>query len=124
MIYRVDITDSAEMDLLDAAVYIAQTLSNKTAANYLLDKAEEANKSLSENPKRQPLVNDAVLATKGLRSMPVNNYLLFYVVREKTRIVTVLRFVHSRRNWIHLFDEADFESAYPKSIPSGTYSND
>jgi addiction module RelE/StbE family toxin len=109
MMYQVDITDSAETDLSDAAVYIAHTLSNKTAANYLLNKAEEANKSLREYPKRQPLVKDTVLATKGLRSLPVNNYLLFYVVREETKTVTVLRFIHSRRNWVHLFDEADFE---------------
>ena len=108
--YHVNITETAERDLLDAAIYIAQTLSNKAAANRLLDKADTAAKSLSQNPMRQPLVNDDFLAAKGLRSLPVSNYLLFYVVREKANCVNIIRFTHSRRDWIKLFDEAIFEN--------------
>ena len=107
--YHVNITETAERDLLNAAIYIAQTLSNKAAANRLLDKADAAAGSLSENPMRQPLVNDSFLSEKGLRSLPVSNYHLFYVVREKTRKVNVIRFIHSRRNWVQLFDETHFE---------------
>jgi len=106
--YRVNITETAESDLMDAALYIAQTLSNKTAANKLLDKADTAAKSLSQNPMRQPLVKDEFLAAKGLRSLPVNNYMLFYVVREKENCVNIIRFVHSRRDWANLFDETIF----------------
>ena len=108
--YHVNITETAERDLLDAAIYIARTLSNKTAANRLLDKAGAAAESLSQNPMRQPLVNDKFLASKGLRSLSVNNYLLFYVVHEKTKYVNIIRFVHSRRDWSTLFDETIFES--------------
>ena len=103
--YHVNTTETAERDLLDAAIYIAQTLSNKAAANRLLDKADTAAKSLSQNPMRQPLVNNEFLAAKGLRSLPVNNYLLFYVVRENTKSVNIIRFIHSRRDWKNLFDE-------------------
>ena len=46
--YHVNITKTAERDLLDAAIYIAQTLSNKAAANRLLDKSDTAAKSLSQ----------------------------------------------------------------------------
>jgi addiction module RelE/StbE family toxin len=107
--YHVNITETAERDLLDSAIYIAHTLSNKAAANRLLDKTDEAAESLSENPMRQPLVKDCFLSEKGLRSLPVGNYLLFYVVREKTNRVNVIRFIHSRRNWVQLFDETHFE---------------
>ena len=107
--YHVEITESAERDLLDAAIYIARDLLNKPAANRLIDKADKAALSLSGNPMRRPLVRDAFLAAKGLRSLPVNNYLLFYVVRDEVNIVRVLRFIHSRRNWVDLFDESIFE---------------
>jgi len=106
--YHINTTETAERDLLDAAIYIAQTLSNKAAANRLLDKADTVAKSLSHNPMRQPLVNDKFLAANGLRSIPVNNYLLFYVVHEKTNSVNVIRFIHSRRDWANLFDENIF----------------
>ena len=108
--YHVNTTETAERDLLDAALYIAQTLSNKVAANRLLDKADTAAKSLSQNPMRQPLVKDKFLAAKGLRSLPVSNYLLFYVIREKSSCVNIIRFIHSRRDWSNLFDENIFEN--------------
>ena len=107
--YHVNITESAERDLLDTSIYIAQTLSNKTAANRLLDKADKTAVSLSENPTRHPFVKDELLAAKGLRSLHVDNYLLFYVVREKTKNVNIIRFVHSRRDWTRLFNEVLFE---------------
>ncbi|MCL2163767.1 MAG: type II toxin-antitoxin system RelE/ParE family toxin [Oscillospiraceae bacterium] len=108
--YQVNTTETAERDLLDTAIYIAQTLSNKAAANRLLDKVDTATKSLSQNPMRQPLVKDEFLAAKGLRLLPINNYLLFYVVRDKTNCVNIIRFIHSRREWTNLFDETIFEN--------------
>ena len=108
--YHVNTTRIAEQDLLDASIYIAQTLSNQVAANRLLDKVATASVSLSQNPMRQPLVKDRYLAARGLRSLPVNNYLLFYVVRQKTNAVNIIRFIHSRRDWINLFGEAIFEN--------------
>ena len=107
--YQVNTTETAERDMLDAAIYIAQTLSNMSAANRLLDKADAAVNSLSQDPMRQPLVKDALLAAKGLRSILVDNYLLFYVVREKTNCVNIIRFIYSRRDWTNLFDETIFE---------------
>ena len=108
--YQVNTTRIAEQDLLNTAIYIAQILSNQVAANRLLDKAATASVSLSQNPMRQPLVKDGYLAAKGLRSLPVNNYLLFYVVRQKTNSVNIIRFIHSSRDWSNLFGEAVFEN--------------
>ena len=109
MTYNVHTTEYAERDLLDSAIYISHTLSNNIAANRLLDKADDAAQSLSENPMRQPLVKDDFLASKGLRSLAVGKYLLFYVVREETNRVNIIRFLHSRRDWASLFDNVVFE---------------
>ena len=107
--YKVNITEIAERDILDAAIYIAHNLSNLTAANRLLDDSDNAAKSLSKFPLRHPLVRDDILAAKGLRSIPVKNYLMFYVVREDPKRVNVIRFIHSRREWAKLFDESMFD---------------
>ena len=107
--YKVNITEIAERDILDAAVYIAHNLSNVVAANRLLDDSDIAAKSLENFPMHHPLVRDDLLAAKGLRSFPVKNYLMFYVVREESNNVNVMRFIHSRRDWAKLFDDTMFE---------------
>jgi plasmid stabilization system protein ParE len=107
--YKVNIIETAEFDLKEASNYIALTLDNKIAAGRLLDSAGKVALSLSENPERQPLVRDDFLASKGLRSIPVGNYFLFYVIRKKINQVNVLRCIHSRRDWANLFSNISFE---------------
>jgi len=102
MIYDVNITKSAKQDILDAAIYISQKLFNNAAANRLLDNADLAATSLSQNPMIRPLVYDDFLASKGIRSLSVGNYLMLYVVYEETNKVDVIRFIHSRRDWVSI----------------------
>ena len=63
--YDVKVTEIAERDILDAAIYIAHNLSNVVAANRLLDESDAAAKSLSNFPLRHPLVSDKLLAANG-----------------------------------------------------------
>ena len=50
-------------------------------------------------PTKYPICNDDFLRVWEIRFVPVNNYLLFYIVREDEKTVYVLRFLYSRRNW-------------------------
>ena len=78
MTYSIDITEPAEQDIRKAVEYIDDELQNRTAAENLLDDIEKAIFSLSEMPMRYPLVTDKVLANRGIRFFPVNNYLVLY----------------------------------------------
>lgn len=98
--YKINITKAAEIDLQNAAFYIANNLKNKMAANRLLDAAEKELSLLCDMPERNPLVRDSFLASNGVRIQMIKNYLAFYVIRKENSSVTVLRIVHSRRNWI------------------------
>lgn len=102
MSYQINITRNAEHDLKNAALYIAETLGSSVAAVRLLDKANEVLSSLADFPKRNGLVRDAFLAENGVRMQMINNYLAFYVIREETQSVTVLRVLNSRRDWVSL----------------------
>ena len=102
--YDINLMERAECDLREAVEYISQILGNEIAATNLLVKVTTAIKSLSENPMRQPLANDGFLAQKGIRILRINNYNLFYVVRERSKSVTITRFIHSRRDQARLFD--------------------
>lgn len=100
--YKINITETAHTDLQNAASYIADTLNNKAAANRLLDAADKELSSLADFPERNPLVRDFFLSENGIRMQMIKNYLAFYVVRSETKSVTILRIIHSRRDWISI----------------------
>lgn len=97
--YDVEVTQIAEQDYNRAEDYIKNELYNQKAAAGLAKKLHEAIKDLSFFPKKYPVCNDDSLRLWEIRFVPVNNYLLFYIVREDARTVYVLRFLYGRRNW-------------------------
>ena len=103
--YKIIITELAERDVEQTARYIAKELQNPIAANRLLDDIESAVASLETMPKRYALVKNEDLANLGFRLLVIHNYLIFYIVREDKKTVTIERFLHSRRDWIHIIGE-------------------
>jgi toxin ParE1/3/4 len=108
MTYKVKTATSARKEMRSAAKYISEELLNPTAASRLLDSVSKGIKSLERMPLRYPIVNDDYLAEKGIRIMPVQNYSMFYVVREETHTVSIVRFLYGKRDWRSLLrgDEA------------------
>ncbi len=102
MNYSIHVTASAKQDLLEAAEYITYTLLNPDAAERLVDKAEGAYRSLGQFPQRNAAVDDAILASCGIRFIVVNNYLAFYVISEDDATVHIIRFLYGKRNWAHI----------------------
>ena len=92
----------ARRDILEAARYIAEKLHNSSAAGRLLDELEDAINSLEEMPHRHSLVEDEYLASRGIRFLPIRNYLAFYVVREESKTVVIVRVLYTRRNWLSI----------------------
>lgn len=103
--YKTIITEPAELDIAEAARHIAKELQNPVAANKLLDDIESAVASLENMPKRHELVKNEYLASLGFRFFMVHNYLVFYIVRDDIKSVTIERFLHSRRDWIHIIGQ-------------------
>ena len=109
--YKINITDTAHNDLQNAALYIANTLNSKAAANRLLAAADKELSALADFPERNPLVNDIFLAESGIRMQMIKKYLAFYVVRNETNSVTILRIIHSRRDWIAILKNDIIENS-------------
>jgi plasmid stabilization system protein ParE len=82
--------------------YIAEELHNPVAAERRITQIESAIRSLRENPARHPLVRDEYLASKGYRLVVVKNHIVFYIVREKQRVVSIMRVMYGRRDWMRL----------------------
>jgi toxin ParE1/3/4 len=99
MNYSLYITEIAEEDILATVRYIANVLKNPIAANTLLDEIERYEKILEDTPGIYPFVHDEYLAGKGLKYVAIKNFLLFYTIDEKSKIVNIIRFLYGRRDW-------------------------
>jgi toxin ParE1/3/4 len=100
--YKVLMTEPATGDLLATAQYIAKELKEPATAKKLVSKIREAVMSLSDMPSRHALVTDERLALLGIRKLPVENYIVFYVISETNMVVTVVRILYGRRGWEQL----------------------
>ncbi|MEW6621746.1 MAG: type II toxin-antitoxin system RelE/ParE family toxin [Bacillota bacterium] len=99
MKYNLVIAEAAEADLDGIVDYISYELKEPTTALKQLARIQEAMATLEELPERYSLVQDKYLAAKGIRKLPIDNYLLFYTVNKSTNTVNIVRVLHGRRDW-------------------------
>ena len=97
--YRVDVSEPAENDLRDIVRYISAQLSAPITALKMMDTIEEAITGLAVMPKKCPPVTDERLAMMGYRKLLVNNYIVFFSIDEKSKVVDVERILYARRDW-------------------------
>lgn len=100
--YRVDVSEPAENDLRDIVRYIASQLSAPISALHMMELLEEAMVGLSDMPQRCPLVADERLSQMGYRKLIVKNYVVFFSVDEKNKVVDVERILYGRRDWLRI----------------------
>ena len=107
--YRAEFSTFIPEDIEEIHKYIKETLDNPRAADRIKIGLLEKIEFIKENPYSRPLVNDRYLAYLGLRSIRINNYSLFYVIKEnddvKKRHIKILRFMYSKRDWINVLKE-------------------
>jgi len=100
--YRVDVSEPAENDLRDIVRYIVAQLSAPVSALHMLELLEETMAGLSDMPQRCPLVADERLSQMGYRKLNVKNYIVFFSVDEKNKVVDVERILYGRRDWLRI----------------------
>lgn len=93
--YRVQIFPRAELDLKETKAYFSDVL--KTASTKVFESFLEVIDKLEENPMIYPLVQDAHLHEKGYRFIPLESFLLFFVI--KGRSVEIRRFLYGGRKY-------------------------
>lgn len=97
--YRVDISEPAEKDLRDIVRYIAAQLSAPKAALEIMSKIEAAIAGLAVMPQKCPAVTDERLAMLGYHKLLVKNYIVFFTIDDKSKVVDVERILFARRDW-------------------------
>lgn len=97
--YHIHITKIAERDILNASDHIEFVLKNPQAAEALLDETEAKINELSIFPEKFAPVDDAILASWGIRFTIVKNYLAFYQIDELSHTIYVIRLLYGKSNW-------------------------
>lgn len=100
--YHIDITEPAENDLREIGHYISRELLEPIIANKVVKKIGAAILTLEELPLRNSLVNDEKLSKLGVRKLLIDNYIVFYMVSEEQKAVTIIRIVYGKRDWSNL----------------------
>lgn len=100
--YRVDLSEPAENDLVMIVRYIASQLNSPISALNLLELLEKQMASLSKSPQRYSLVADERLSKLGYRKLPVKNYVVFFSIDEKSKVVDIERILYGRRDWMQI----------------------
>jgi toxin ParE1/3/4 len=88
----------AGADLEDIISYISDHLGTPNAAVKLLDELEQSVSSLQEFPYSHPRYRTMKPLTEEYRILTVNNYAVFFVVREPQKKVEIYRVIYARRD--------------------------
>ncbi len=98
--YEVVVTPSAQKDLTEIKSYLTNVL--KTSSNSIFEKILEQVKILKVHPFTYKVHQDPLLKLVGYRIIPIDNYLMFYVI--KSNIVQIHRVLYAKRNYLQLLN--------------------
>ena len=98
MIYEVEVSEQADSDLRGIFEYIAFELQSSENASRQLDRLEEQILSLDTIPERYRKYEKAPWKSRGLRVLPVDNYVVLYIPDSDKKVVTILRVMYAGRN--------------------------
>ena len=97
--YILKFTRLAEIDLDEIYGYICIKLFNDQAAIELVGSIENAINRLKELPFSRSSTPDKTLGKKGYRKLIIGNYIVFYLVDNMDRKVTIMRILHGARKY-------------------------
>ena len=98
MIFNVVYSSEARQDLRDIYEYIAYELLEPDTAAGQTNRIMKAARSLEQMPMRHRLYEEEPWHSQGLRFLPVDNYLIFYLPDETDNIVNIIRIMYGGRD--------------------------
>lgn len=98
MIYEIEVSEQADSDLRGIFEYLAFELQALENASGQLDRLEEQILSLDTIPERYRKYEKEPWKTRGLRVLPVDNYVILYIPDSDKKVVTILRVMYAGRD--------------------------
>ena len=98
MIYEIEVSEQDDSDLRGIFEYIAFELQAPENASGQLERLEEQILSLDTIPERYRKYEKEPWETRGLRVLPVDNYVILYIPDSDKKVVTILRVMYAGRD--------------------------
>ena len=98
MEYEVLYTKAANEDLEEIYNYISLVLYNIKAAKNLINEIFDSIDLLATFPKAHKLCEEPRFAKKNIRFLMVNNFKVFYLLKEETKKVVIYRVIYCKRD--------------------------
>lgn len=97
-LYRVEYSQEALVDIKSIYTYISQILHAPLTARRQANRIRKEIRDLEAFPTRYVLVEWEPWASMKMHRLPVDNYVVFYLVDEQAMAVKIVRIVYGRRN--------------------------
>ncbi len=108
--WQVVYSEQAELDLRSIYEYITFSLLAPEVAKKQTRRILDGIANLNQLPLRYQLYEKEPWQSKGLRVLPVDNYLVFYVPVESQITVAVIRIMYGGRNFEEQLGRTDVDS--------------
>ena len=96
--YSIHYTEEALQDLRDIYDYISVSLKAPSVASAQIHRIRSEIRALHTFPKRYRLVDWQPWASLKMRQLPINNFIVFYVVSDEANAVQVVRILYGKRD--------------------------
>lgn len=107
MKYKIVYTAESKHDLQSIYLYIANELLVPDTAKGQVQRIMKNIRSLEKMPMRYRLYDDEPWNSMGLRFLPVDNYLVFYLPDETSHTVQIIRIMYGGRDSREQLKETD-----------------
>ena len=98
--YAIRLTAQAVGQIEETMRYLSQTLLEPALARKWADTLQREIVKLDSMPARYPLTEEEPWRTKGIRRMPVRNFLVYYLIDEEAKTVWVTAVLYGGRDQI------------------------
>lgn len=98
MIFEIEVSDQADIDLRNIYEYIASELQSPENASGQIDRLEKSIMGLDQMPERFREYEKEPWHSRGLHIMPVDNYCVLYIPNMKKVMVTIIRVMYGGRD--------------------------
>lgn len=102
--YKLEILPICKKDIDDIIYYISHNLKNITAAKQLRNLLISSFDKILEFPYGIPVYDSVKVLKNEYRCFKVKNYLVFYIINEKKKIITIMRVLYKKMNFIKILE--------------------
>ncbi len=94
--YKIEFLPIAKKDIDNIIYYIVHNLKNITAAKKHRNLFMSSINNISEFPYGSPIYKPGDILKKEYRSYKVKNFLIFYTINEREKLITIVRVLYQK----------------------------